>query len=107
MTSMFDSSVYQRRKYTPWARMSLMAFANEMLFNGCNLTEDQDVSFNLKITPRKDVDTGKWFEVSWISCDGQRRCACSKELDLCLYRAAEIELNARKKVEIEFKNETL
>ena len=96
MTSMFDSEVYQRRKHTPWARMSLLAFAKEVMFNEPDLGEVQrkwvPQQVKLTIAPRKDVSSGVWYELHWVGCDGQQHYVSSQEYDLCLFRAAEVEL---------------
>lgn len=87
---MFDSSVYQRRKHTPWARMSFLAFAHEMLWN--EPEDDKPVEVKLTISYRHDVDSRHWYELTWIGCDGKIHAVSSKEFDLCLFRAAEVEL---------------
>ena len=96
MVSTFDSAVYQRRKHTPWAKMSLLAFAKEMCFNehiGNQYGNEVETEVMLKIKPRHDVDTRYWYELTWVSADGEWHTVSAKELDLCLFRAAEIELH--------------
>lgn len=103
MTSMFDSAVYQRRKHTPWARMSLLAFARDVIFNEPDLGDVPRKSIpqnvQLTISPRKDVASGVWYELEWVGCDSQRHCVASQEYDLCLFRATEVEIMAREKME--------
>lgn len=91
MSSLFDSNVYQRRNETPWAEMSLSAFMDEMMFSG-------KVTFSCEYRPR--VASRQWYTIEWIDEDGIQHSQCAQEWDLCLWRAAQIELQVREQRKI-------
>lgn len=86
MSSLFDSRVYQRRNETPWAVVSLSAFMREMMFQG-------KVTFSCGHRP--SVASRQWYTIEWTDENGDRRIAEAQEWDLCLWRAAQIELQVR------------
>jgi len=86
MSSLFESRVYQRRNETPWAIMSLSAFMRDMMFQG-------RVTFSCVYRP--SVATRQWYTLEWIGEDGEQHQAEAQEWDLCLWRAAQIELRVR------------
>ncbi len=90
MGSLFDSKVYQRRNETPWAVMNLAAFIKDMAINGQS-------SVTLTCCYRPDVASRFWYTIEWTDDNGEKHSASAQELDLCLWRAAEIELQARRK----------
>ncbi len=105
MTSLFDSAVRSRREHTPWARISLLAFMQEMAWNkppDANAWEHEIV---LKCHLRPAVDTRLWWTLEWTGADGERHSVDSKEFDLLLWRAAEMESRIQEKVEAEHKAE--
>jgi len=86
VSSLFDSRVYQRRNETPWAVMSLSAFMKEMAYSG-------KVSFSCVYRP--SVASRQWYTIEWTDENGDRRIAEAQEWDLCLWRAAQTELQVR------------
>jgi hypothetical protein len=98
MGNIFDSNVYLRRTHTPWARMQIVAFMKEMALNvpvGANHWEHR---VELSVLYRPDVTTRMWWRIEWTGEDEQRHLAEAQELDLCLWRAAEIELKVRERL---------
>lgn len=91
MGSLFDGKVYQRRNQTPWATMSLAAFIKDVAINQSPVT--------LTCCYRPDVASRFWYTIEWTDSHGEKHSASSQELDLCLWRAAEIELQARNREE--------
>lgn len=89
---LFDSKVYQRRNETPWAIMSLPAFMKEMAING-----QAEVSFSCKYRP--SVASRFWYTITWTDEQGTQHSASSQEWDLCLWRAAEIEIQTRRSID--------
>lgn len=90
MRNVFDSIVCERRNQVPWARIDFLAFAREMAFEG---------EVVLRIRYRPDVATRFWYVLEWPGEDGKTHRAESQEFQLCLWRAAQIELDARAKKE--------
>jgi hypothetical protein len=97
MGSMFDSDVYSRRKHTPWARIQIAAFMREMALNVPSGANHWEHRVELSVLYRPDVASRMWWRVEWTGEDGVRHSADAQELDLCLWRAAEIELKIREK----------
>ena len=95
MTTEFDAQVRKRQEETPWARMSMTAFAHEMC---ANLGDISLPGFQLEVRCRPSVVTGYWYTVKWVGADQGRYEVSSQSLDLCLWRAAEQELERIKKV---------
>lgn len=104
MSSMFDSMVYQRRNHTPWARISMHAFIDEMMWNaptpGLN-GEEKPHRVTISCDYRPEVSSRKWWSMKWICCDGSEREASSQYFDLMMWRAAQIELQAREQMDSE------
>lgn len=91
MSSLFDSRVYQRRNETPWAVMSLSAFMKEMMYQG-------KITFSLQYRP--SVASRQWYTLEWVGEDGEQHQTEAQEWDLCLWRAAQIELQVREQRKI-------
>lgn len=91
MSSLFDSKVYQRRNATPWAVVSLPAFLKDMA-----LTGQAPVTVTCQYRP--DAASRFWYTVEWTDEEGHTHRAEAQELDLALWRAAEIELGVRSKI---------
>lgn len=100
MTSMFDTDVRDRRDHTEWAVMSLTAFMKDMAICGNSQTEEQETCpVTLTCHYRHSVASRFWWIVQWTDEQGLQHEASAQELDLCLWRAAEMESRARKKQE--------
>lgn len=84
--------VRERRNATPWASMNLHAFMHDMALNGQALV-------SLTCVYRPDVASRFWWTVEWTDEQGEKHEASAQELDLCLWRAAEKELQARQRIE--------
>ena len=100
MTSMFDSNVRDRRDHTPWAIMSLSAFIRDMaLMGGSQAEERVNCPVTLTCHYRHSVASRFWWTIQWTDEHGEKHEASAQELDLCLWRAAEMELRVRKRQE--------
>ena len=100
MTSMFDSNVRDRRDHTEWAVMSLTAFMKDMALSGNSQTEERATCpVTLTCHYRHSVASRFWWTVTWTDEQGEKHEASAQELDLCLWRAAEMEIRARKRQE--------
>jgi hypothetical protein len=100
MTSMFDSDVRDRRDHTEWAVMSLSAFMRDMAITGNSQTEERGTyPVTLTCHYRHSVASRYWWTITWTDEHGVKHEASAQELDLCLWRAAEMELRARKRQE--------
>lgn len=106
MTSLFESMVRARKEHTPWARVNLISFMQEMAYNrpalegelsSHELLQFQDVI--LKVHHRHDVSSGFWWTINWTDAEGQRREESSQYFDLVCWRAVEAEMQARDRVE--------
>lgn len=99
MTSLFDTLVRRRREHTPWARMSVSAFLQAAAWNGASSKRDEaSKPATLTVVYRGDVASRLWYTLEWAGEDGERHQASAQELDLVLWRAAEMELAARERV---------
>lgn len=101
MTSLFDTAVRNRRQATPWARVDALRFLKEMALNATAEGQGNDLSATISVEYRPDVASRFWWTVTWVSADGIRGSVSSQELDLCLWRAAEVEERCRQRVEAE------
>jgi hypothetical protein len=100
MTSLFDSNVRDRRNHTEWAFMSLTAFMKDMALSGGSQTDERtNCPVILTCQYRHSVASSFWWTIEWTDEQGIQHRAESQELDLCLWRAAEIELQARQRQE--------
>jgi len=103
MSNSFDTEVYQRRKHTPWATVSFLNFVRAMVENRLNGEESSspksDVIFTANYRP--DVSTHIWFSLEWTGEDGERHSTAAQDFGLLLWRAAEIEMKAREKKQLE------
>lgn len=70
----------------PWVTISLMEMIRDVLDHG---------SVTLVVRRRPDVQTRRWYELSWTAADGEPRGAVGSDMQLVLRRAAEIEQAAR------------
>jgi hypothetical protein len=95
MSRIFDSLVYARRPHTPWSRMSLLDFAKDVCLRHLEKPAIERC-FELRMFYRADVATRYWFDVSWSGPNGERLSASGQSLDLALFRAAEIEIQAQR-----------
>lgn len=97
MSSLFDTLVRNRRNHTKWARMSARAFMEEMVWNGAaKKIGDQAVPVSVSVVYRPDVASRMWFTVTWPSENGDVLEASAQELELALWRAAEMEASRQK-----------
>lgn len=94
MSSLFDSAVYVRRNHTPWATISVFRFLKDMCFN-----DDQNRNMSLSVHHRPDVASRFWWTINWTGADGERHEQSAQELDLCLWRAVEAELQIEERLE--------
>ena len=94
MTSMFDSNVRDRRNHTPWATISLTGFMRDVAVNTINFEK-----VTLTCQWRHSVASRYWWTLQWVDAQGEKHEASAQELDHCLWRAAEMELRARKRQE--------
>ena len=110
MSSLFDSNVRDRRNHTEWAVMSLTAFMKDMAISGGSLAisgqerrpgEHVNCPVRLTCQYRHSVASRYWWTIEWADELGIEHRAEAQELDLCLWRAAEMELQVRKKEEKE------
>lgn len=113
MSSNFDSDVNKKRNQNPWASINVFAFGREMASNGRDA--DSQIAENTGLNPKKyhsgkndfvlviqdrpDVRSGYWFIVKWTGADGCRHYAEAQDLGLCMWRAAQRELEVTKKME--------
>jgi len=96
MTSLFESLVRARRENAPWARISLVAFMTEMIMNEAV----EGVSeVTLSVQYRHEVASRRWWTISWVGEDGKRHEESAQELDLCMWRAVEREIQVREEIE--------
>lgn len=96
MSSLFDTLVSRRRDATPWAKMSLVAFLKDAAWCGAPRKEGGQASpASVSVAYRGDVASRMWWTIAWAGEDGERREASAQELDLALWRAAEMEMAAR------------
>lgn len=103
MSSLFDTEVRSRRQHTPWASVSAPAFMREAALNeGWQIQGDvAPEGAVLTCRYRRAVSTSVWWELSWTDETGQRRSVGSQDFQLLLWRAAEVEMQARAKAERE------
>ncbi len=96
MTSEFDTRVRARRNHTPWSRMSLVQFLKDAAWNGADgAGEGGSLEAFVSVKYRPDVASRMWWTIRWTGEDKQQREASAQELDLALWRAAEMEEGAR------------
>lgn len=96
MSSLFETFVRRRREQTPWARMGIQPFLTEAAWSGASSKPDEPSKpASISVVYRGDVASRMWWTVAWTGEDGEHREACAQELDLALWRAAEMELAAR------------
>lgn len=70
----------------PWVSVSLLEMIRDVLDEG---------SVTLVVKRRPDVQTRRWYELTWTAADHEQRTAIGSDLQLVLRRAAEIEQSAR------------
>jgi hypothetical protein len=96
MSSLFDTLVRRRREATSWARMGIQPFLLEAAWCGASTkSEEPSKPASISVVYRGDVMSRMWWTVTWTGEDGESREASAQELDLALWRAAEMELAAR------------
>lgn len=101
MSSMFDTLVRERREHTPWAKVNAFQFMKEMALNVPSNNSVWEHAAELKVIYRPSVASRFWWTLTWSSVDGERKSVDAQELDLCLWRAAEVETEAIAKLERE------
>ena len=108
MSNGFDADVGRRRNHTRWARVDPARFMRAMAHNPASETNaKRDVSFLpfdgtdrrflacvISVRYRPEVATRLWWIVEWTGADGEQHYADAQELDLALWRAAEMESRA-------------
>lgn len=99
MGSLFDSRVYDRRNYTPWASVSLTSFIGEVVTNFGTGDNRCDAEVVLKCIYRHDIASRLWWTLTWLDAGGERVQVSAQRYDLLLWRATEVELRERKKQE--------
>ena len=92
MTSLFDSNVYERRKHTPWAEVNLEDFMRDMAVSTIDFKK-----VTLTCHYRHSVASRYWWAIEWTDESGVEHLAEAQELNLCLWRAAQMELQARER----------
>jgi hypothetical protein len=92
MTGVFESLVRARRENAPWAKINLVAFMVEMSMNG----PGNEVT--LTVRHRPEVLSRRWWTITWVGEDKQRHEESAQELDLCMWRAVERELQIEEEV---------
>lgn len=102
MTSLFDTEVRRRREATPWARVDVEAFLRDAALNDWAATDrDKPAGAELKVRHRPDVASRTWYTLEWTGEDGERHAVESQDFDLLMWRAAEVEMRARRRAERE------
>lgn len=89
MTGVFESLVRARRENAPWAKINPVAFMVEMSMNG------PGSEVTLTVRNRPEVLSRRWWTISWVGEDKQRHEESAQELDLCMWRAVEREIQAQ------------
>lgn len=97
MSSWFDSQVYSRRRETEWARVSMLAFMKDVVWNDNDVPHQNKVI--LSVMHRPDVASRLWFELEWTGMDEKRHVVSSQDFDLLMWRAAQTEINVQRKLE--------
>lgn len=101
MSNLFDTMVSIRRKTTPWARVNPFIFMTEM---ATNVGEGNSEAI-LTVQPRPSVASRRWWTISWVGQDGKRHEESAQELALCLWRAAEREIQIEEEIDRKEKEE--
>lgn len=107
MGSWFDSLVYHRRNQTPWASVGFLRFVKEMLWNEpLESSIDKgarEIHYESRVvftaTNRPDVASRVWYELEFTAYDGKRKSVSSQDFDLLMWRAAQVEIEARERDE--------
>ena len=95
MSSLFDTYVRSRREHTPWATVGLLSFLKEMIWNGTGKPAEN--AFILRAEYRHDVASRIWYELQWTGEDNERYNVSSQDFTLLLWRAAQVEMETRRK----------
>lgn len=101
MGSLFDSNVYQRRNVTPWARVNVESFMRDAALNGGWEGEPFKRDSVLTCRYRHDVATRLWWSLVWCGEDGKQHEVSASDLDLLMWRAAEVEMTNRERAKRE------
>jgi hypothetical protein len=96
---MFDTAVRERRQHTPWARINLVAFMREMLWNAPYESDVREHATVLRVSARPSVASREWWTLEWTTATGQRGHVEAQYVDLLLWRAAEHEMQQREREE--------
>jgi 3-mercaptopyruvate sulfurtransferase SseA len=71
-----------------------------MLDMAAQLGNSDDEPVVLECKHRPDVASRFWWTIEWTGADGQRHIQAAQELTLCLWRAAENEMQVERQVEM-------
>ena len=113
MSSLFDTAVYNRKNHTPWTGINLLEFARDMAVQGSDvddvLAQSEGIQrrnyhsgkndFLLIVQYRNEVSSRFWFTAKWTGADGKRHQAEAQTIELCMWRAAQIELDIQKAID--------
>ena len=113
MNSYFNQEVSKRRNHTPWASVDFHNFAREMAVQGAHADLDISISkgivkannhsgkndFILIVQYRPDTSSRFWFVARWTGKDGKRHTAEGHTIELCMWRAAQTEIDVQKNLE--------
>jgi hypothetical protein len=92
VNSPFNVKVNERRNGTPWARMSLESFARDMAVRCASRCASMDTGeHGVALTVASGWNTGMRYVLSWCGPKGRRLEVASQDLDLVLWKAAELE----------------
>ncbi|MCK9593202.1 MAG: hypothetical protein M0Q91_14455 [Methanoregula sp.] len=78
--------------------MNIAAFMADAMYRSNKDGITQHVALYLSYRP--EVSTRKWWTIEWYGEDQERHDASAQDLDLCLFRAAEIDLRVSEKIKI-------
>ena len=88
MGSLFESRVRERQQATPWASVSVQRFLMDVIAYG-------EGPAKLSVIPRSEVASRLWWTLEWTSADGQVRKVEAQTCEKLLWRATEVEMQAR------------
>ena len=88
MGSQFESRVRERQQATPWASVSVQRFLTDVVAYS-------EGPASLSVVPRPEVASRLWWTLEWTSADGQMRKVEAQTCEKLLWRAAEVEMQAR------------
>lgn len=101
MSSFFDSQVQELRKQVPFASINFQSFMRDAIEAGGWEAKDKNYyehAFELTGVYRPDVASRMWFTLKFTASDGQRHIVEAQDFSLLLWRAVQVEINARDEV---------